>query len=85
MAVPHNGSPRTGGRNSAQAIPSAIASPANFFTRIMSNASACGANPAVFTLMVALATSDPFLIPTHRVNALIMGIGQPILRRREAT
>jgi di/tricarboxylate transporter len=32
-----------------------------------------GANPAVFALTVALATSNSFLIPTHQVNALIMG------------
>ena len=34
-----------------------------------------GANPAVFALTVALATSNSFLIPTHQVNALIMGPG----------
>ena len=33
------------------------------------------ANPAVFALTVALATSNSFLIPTHQVNALIMGPG----------
>ncbi|MDT8387090.1 MAG: SLC13 family permease [Thiogranum sp.] len=32
-----------------------------------------GINPAVFALTVALATSNSFLIPTHQVNALIMG------------
>ena len=32
-----------------------------------------GADPAVFALTVALATSNSFLIPTHQVNALIMG------------
>ncbi|MFA7592293.1 MAG: SLC13 family permease [Thiohalobacteraceae bacterium] len=32
-----------------------------------------GVNPAVFALTVALATSNSFLIPTHQVNALIMG------------
>jgi di/tricarboxylate transporter len=31
------------------------------------------ANPSVFALIVALATSNSFLIPTHQVNALIMG------------
>lgn len=31
------------------------------------------ANPAVFALTVAIATSNSFLIPTHQVNALIMG------------
>ena len=34
-----------------------------------------GANPSVFALTVALATSNSFLIPTHQVNALIMGPG----------
>jgi di/tricarboxylate transporter len=34
-----------------------------------------GVNPAVFALTVALATSNSFLIPTHQVNALIMGPG----------
>ena len=32
-----------------------------------------GANPAMFALTVALCTSNSFLIPTHQVNALIMG------------
>ena len=32
-----------------------------------------GAEPAVFALTVALVTSNSFLIPTHQVNALIMG------------
>jgi di/tricarboxylate transporter len=32
-----------------------------------------GANPSVFALIVALATSNSFIIPTHQVNALIMG------------
>jgi len=32
-----------------------------------------GVNPAVFALTVAIATSNSFLIPTHQVNALIMG------------
>jgi len=32
-----------------------------------------GADPALFALTVALATSNSFLIPTHQVNALIMG------------
>ncbi|NND82629.1 MAG: SLC13 family permease [Gammaproteobacteria bacterium] len=34
---------------------------------------AVGADPAIFALTVALATSNSFLIPTHQVNALIMG------------
>ena len=34
-----------------------------------------GADPAMFALTVAIATSNSFLIPTHQVNALIMGPG----------
>jgi len=34
-----------------------------------------GADPMVFALVVALATSNSFIIPTHQVNALIMGPG----------
>jgi di/tricarboxylate transporter len=34
-----------------------------------------GIDPALFALTVALATSNSFLIPTHQVNALIMGPG----------
>ena len=34
-----------------------------------------GENPAVYALTVAIATSNSFLIPTHQVNALIMGPG----------
>ena len=65
----------------------AVASLATFFTLVMSNVGAtvllvplavniaigAGANPAVFALTVAIATSNSFLIPTHQVNALIMG------------
>jgi di/tricarboxylate transporter len=36
-------------------------------------ANGVGADPAVFALTVAIATSNSFLIPTHQVNALIMG------------
>jgi len=60
---------------------------ATVFTLVMSNVGATvllvplaiqmalgvGANPAIFALTVALATSNSFLIPTHQVNALIMG------------
>lgn len=60
---------------------------ATAFTLVMSNVGATvllvplavniaigiGANPSVFALIVALATSNSFLIPTHQVNALIMG------------
>ncbi|MCW8924447.1 MAG: SLC13 family permease [Gammaproteobacteria bacterium] len=62
---------------------------ATFFTLVMSNVGATvllvplavniaigvGANPAIFALTVAIATSNSFLIPTHQVNALIMGPG----------
>ncbi len=68
-------------------IQTVIAALATFFTLVMSNVGATvllvplavniavgiGANPAVFALTVALATSNSFLIPTHQVNALIMG------------
>jgi len=66
-----------------------IAMMATAFTLVMSNVGAtvllvplaisiaiqAGANPAVFALTVALATSNSFLLPTHQVNALIMGPG----------
>ena len=39
----------------------------------VSIAVAAGANPAVFALTVAISTSNSFIIPTHQVNALIMG------------
>ena len=68
-------------------IQTAVAILATFFTLVMSNVGATvllvplavniaigvGANPAVFALTVAIATSNSFLIPTHQVNALIMG------------
>ena len=70
-------------------LQAALALLATFFTLVMSNvgatvllvplavnlAVASGANPAVFALTVAIATSDSFLIPTHQVNALLMGPG----------
>ncbi len=60
---------------------------ATLFTLVMSNvgatvllvplavsvAVAAGGDPAVFALTVAIATSNSFLIPTHQVNALVMG------------
>ena len=60
---------------------------ATVFTLVMSNVGATvllvplaikmalgvGADPAIFALTVALATSNSFLLPTHQVNALIMG------------
>jgi di/tricarboxylate transporter len=70
-------------------IQASVAALATFFTLVMSNVGAtvllvplavniaigAGANPAVFALTVAIATSNSFLIPTHQVNALIMGPG----------
>jgi di/tricarboxylate transporter len=68
-------------------IQTAVAILATFFTLVMSNVGATvllvplavniaigvGADPAIFALTVAIATSNSFLIPTHQVNALIMG------------
>ena len=68
-------------------IQASVAVLATFFTLVMSNVGATvllvplavniaigvDANPAVFALTVAIATSNSFLIPTHQVNALIMG------------
>ena len=68
-------------------IQASVAVLATFFTLVMSNVGATvllvplavniaigvGANPAIFALTVAIATSNSFLIPTHQVNALIMG------------
>lgn len=42
-------------------------------TKLPGEAIGAGANPAVSALTVAIATSNSFLIPTHQVNALIMG------------
>jgi len=70
-------------------IQAAVAILATFFTLVMSNVGAtvllvplavniaigANADPAVFALTVAIATSNSFLIPTHQVNALIMGPG----------
>ena len=67
----------------------ALAVLATFFTLVMSNVGATvllvplavniavgvGADPAVFALTVAIATSNSFILPTHQVNALIMGPG----------
>ncbi|MHB0981876.1 MAG: SLC13 family permease, partial [Thiobacillus sp.] len=61
----------------------ALALLATFFSLVMSNVGATvllvplavnialgvGANPAVFALTVALATSNAFILPTHQVNA----------------
>ena len=70
-------------------IQASVAVLATFFTLVMSNVGATvllvplavniaigvGADPAVYALTVAIATSNSFLIPTHQVNALIMGPG----------
>lgn len=70
-------------------IQAAVAALATAFTLVMSNVGAtvllvplavniavgAGANPSLFALTVAIATSNSFLIPTHQVNALIMGPG----------
>ncbi|WPE16336.1 SLC13 family permease [Candidatus Thioglobus autotrophicus] len=70
-------------------ILASIAVLATFFTLVMSNVGATillvpiavniaiqvGADPAIYALTVAIATSNSFLIPTHQVNALIMGPG----------
>ncbi len=70
-------------------IQASIAALATFFTLVMSNVGATvllvplavnvaiqvGADPAIYALTVAIATSNSFLIPTHQVNALIMGPG----------
>lgn len=70
-------------------IQAAVAILATFFTLVMSNVGATvllvplainialgvGADPAMFALTVAIATSNSFIIPTHQVNALIMGPG----------
>lgn len=70
-------------------IQAAVAVLSTLFTLIMSNVGAtvllvplavnialgAGADPALFALTVAISTSNSFLIPTHQVNALIMGPG----------
>ncbi|MEM6303730.1 MAG: SLC13 family permease [Pseudomonadota bacterium] len=69
------------------ALQAGLAVLATVFTLVMSNvgatvllvplavsiALAAGGDPAVFALTVAISTSNSFLIPTHQVNALIMG------------
>ena len=72
---------------SVLALQVGVAILATVFSLIMSNvgatvllvplavsiAIAAGGNPAVFALTVAISTSNSFIIPTHQVNALIMG------------
>ncbi len=69
------------------ALQTGVAVLATIFTLIMSNvgatvllvplavsiAMASGGDPAIFAMTVAISTSNSFLIPTHQVNALIMG------------
>ncbi len=69
------------------ALQTGVAVLATIFTLIMSNvgatvllvplavsiAVASGGDPAIFAMTVAISTSNSFLIPTHQVNALIMG------------
>ena len=77
------------GHMPAWVIQAAVAVLATGFTLVMSNVGATvllvplavniaigvGESPALYALTVALATSNSFLIPTHQVNALIMGPG----------
>jgi len=67
----------------------ALALLATLFTLVMSNvgatvllvpisiniALATGANPVIYVLIIALGTSNAFILPTHPVNALIIGPG----------
>lgn len=69
------------------ALQAGVAILATAFSLVMSNvgatvllvplavsiAVAAGGNPAIFALTVAISTSNSFIIPTHQVNALIMG------------
>lgn len=69
------------------ALQAGVAILATVFTLVMSNvgatvllvplavsiAVAAGGDPAIFAMTVAISTSNSFLIPTHQVNALIMG------------
>jgi di/tricarboxylate transporter len=71
------------------AIQAALAVLATLFSLVMSNvgattilvpiavgiALATGASPTMYALIVALSTSNAFILPTHQVNALIMGPG----------
>jgi len=71
------------------AIQAALAVLATTFTLVMSNVGATtilvpiavsialttGADPTMYALIIALSTSNAFILPTHQVNALIMGPG----------
>jgi di/tricarboxylate transporter len=73
----------------AIAIQIALALMATVFSLVMSNvgattilvpiavniALATAANPLMYALIIALSTSNAFILPTHQVNALIMGPG----------
>jgi len=75
------------GHMPAWVIQASVAILATFFSLVMSNVGATvllvplainiavglDQNPALYALTVALATSNSFIIPTHQVNALIMG------------
>ena len=70
-------------------IEAVVAVLATVFSLVMSNVGAtvllvplavsmaveAGGDPRLFALIVGLATSNSFIIPTHQVNALIMGPG----------
>ena len=43
---------------------------------VVNMAIGCGADPRMAALVVGLATSNSFLLPTHQVNALYMGPGR---------
>jgi di/tricarboxylate transporter len=71
------------------AVQIVIAVLATLFSLVMSNVGATtilvpiaigialttGANPTMYALIVALSTSNAFILPTHQVNALIIGPG----------
>lgn len=77
------------GHMPALAIQVMLALLATVFSLVMSNvgattilvpiaisiALATGANPVMYALIIALSTSNAFILPTHQVNALIMGPG----------
>ena len=70
-------------------IQAVLAATATVFSLFMSNVGATvllvpiaisvaveiGASPALFALVVAISTSNSFILPTHQVNALIQGPG----------
>lgn len=72
----------------------AVALMTTFFSLTMSNVGAtvllvpiavnialtAGTDPRIFALIVALAASNAFILPTHQVNALVMGPGNYTVR-----